>query len=73
MTQVSKHCGVTPQAIRDAIKAGKIQAWPVGESLLINRDQIPVFEKTRIRKMTQVGDGKFKLETLPARGRRKLQ
>lgn len=55
VAQVSKDCGVTPQAIRDAIKAGKIEAWPVGEYLLINRDQIPLFEKTRIRKMTQEG------------------
>lgn len=73
VAQVSKHCGVTPQAIRDAIKAGKIEAHLVGEYLLIHKDQIPLFEKTRIRKMTQVGDGKFKLEVLPDRGRRKAK
>lgn len=51
VAQVAEQCGVTPQAIRDAIKAGKIEAWPVGEYLLIYRDQIPLFEKTRIRKI----------------------
>lgn len=71
VAQVSKQCGVTPQAIRDAIKASKIEAHSVGEYLLIHKDQIPLFEKTRIRKMKQVGDGKYKLEVLPARGRRK--
>lgn len=71
VAQVSKHCGVTPQAIRDAIKARKIEAHSVGEYLLIHKDQIALFEKTRIRKMKQVGDGKYKLEVLPARGRRK--
>ena len=72
VAQVSKQCGVTPQAIRDAIKAGKIEAWPVGENLLIHKDQVPLFEKTRIRKIRQVGDGKFMIDTLPARGRRKI-
>lgn len=71
VAQVAEHCGVTPQAIRDAIKAGKIEAWPVGEYILIHKDQIPFFEKTRIRKMRQVGDGKFRMDYLPARGRRK--
>jgi excisionase family DNA binding protein len=71
VTQVAEQCGVTPQAIRDAIKAGKIEAWPVGENLLIHKDQVPLFEKTRIRKIRQVGEGKFKMDTLPARGRRK--
>ena len=66
VAQVAEQCGVTSQAIRDAIKAGKIEAWPVGENLLIHKDQVPLFEKTRIRKIRQVGDGK-----LPARGRRK--
>lgn len=71
VAQVAEQCGVTPQAIRDAIKAGKIEAWPVGENLLIHRDQIPLFEKTRIRKIRQVGDGKYKMDSLPDRGRRK--
>ena len=72
VAQVAQQCGVSPQAIRDAIKAEKIHAWPVGEYLLINRDQVPLFEKTRIRKIRQVGDGKFTIDTLPARGRRKV-
>ena len=71
VAQVAEQCGVTSQAIRDAIKAGKIEAWPVGENLLIHKDQVPLFEKTRIRKIRQVGDGKFKMDYLPARGRRK--
>ena len=71
VTQVAEQCGVTPQAIRDAIKVGKVEAWPVGKYLLIHKDQIPLFEKTRLRKMRQVGDGKFKVDYLPARGRRK--
>lgn len=71
VAQVAQQCGVSPQAIRDAIKAEKIRAWPVGEYLLIHRDQVPLFEKTRLRKMRQVGDGKFKVDYLPARGRRK--
>lgn len=71
VAQAAEQCNVTAQAIRDAIKAGKIEAWPVGEYLLIHKDQIPVFEKTRIRKMRQVADGKFKMDYLPARGRRK--
>ena len=72
VAQVAEQCGVTPQANRDAIKAGKIEAWPVGENLLIHKDQVPLFEKTRIRKIRQVGDGKFTIDTLPARGRRKI-
>ncbi len=71
VAQIAQQCGVSPQAIRDAIKAKKIKAWPVGEYLLINRDQVPLFEKTRLRKIRQVGDGKFKVDYLPARGRRK--
>ena len=71
VAQVAEQCGVTSQAIRDAIKAGKIEAWPVGENLLIHKDQVPLFEKTRIRKIRQVGDGKYKIDSLPARGRRK--
>ena len=71
VAQVAKHCGVTPQAIRDAIKAGKIEAWPVGEYLLINRDQVPLFEKTRVRKLRQVAEGRYRIDTLPARGRRR--
>ena len=71
VAQLAKQCGVTPQAIRDAIKAGKIEAWPVGEYLLIRKDQAALFEKTRLRKIRQVGDGKFKVDYLPARGRRK--
>jgi hypothetical protein len=66
VAQVAAQCSVTSQAIRDAIKAGKIEAWPVGEFLLINKDQISLFEKTRIRKMSQVSDGKYKMEYLPA-------
>ena len=73
VAQIADQCAVSPQAIRDAIKAGKIEAWPVGEYLLIHRDQIPLFEKTRIRKMRQVGDGKFKVDYLPARGRRRKE
>src|SRR3989338_5669476 len=72
VAQVAEQCGVTPQAIRDAIKAGKIEAWPVGENLLIHKDQVPLFEKTRIRKIRQDGDGKFTIAPLPARGRRKV-
>lgn len=71
VAQLAKECQVSPQAIRDAIKAGKIEAWPVGEYLLIHKDQAALFEKTRIRKLRQIGDGKFKLEVLPARGRRR--
>ena len=71
VAQVAEQCGVTSQAIRDAIKAGKIEAWPVGENLLIHKDQVPLFEKTRIRKIRQVGDGKYKIDSLPARGRHK--
>lgn len=72
VAQVAQQCGVSSQAIRDAIKAEKIKAWPVGEYLLINRDQVPLFEKTRLRKIRQVSDGKFKVDYLPARGRRKV-
>ncbi len=71
VAQVAEQCKVSPQAIRDAIKAGKIEAWPVGENLLIHKDQIPLFEKTRLRKIRQVGDGKYQMDYLPARGRRK--
>lgn len=73
VAQVSKHCGVTPQAIRDAIKAGKIEAHSVGEYLLIHKDQIPLFENTRVRKLRQVADGRYRIDTLPARGRRKAE
>ncbi len=72
VAQVSKQCGVTPQAIRDAIKAGKIEAHSVGEYLLIHQDQGPLFEKTRLRKIRQVGDGKYKMVSLPAHGHRKI-
>ena len=71
VAQIAKQCGVTPQAIRDAIKAGKIKAWPVGEYLLINKDQIPLFEKTRKREFHKVGEGQFRVVTSSARGRRK--
>lgn len=71
VAQVAEQCGVTSQAIRDAIKAKKIEAWPVGEYLLIHKDQVPLFEKTRLRKIRQIGDGKFRVDYLPARGRRK--
>ena len=73
VAQVAEQCGVTSQAIRDAIKAGKIEVWPVGENLLIHKDQVPLFEKTRIRKIRQVGDGKFTIDTLPARGHRRKE
>ena len=71
VAQVAEQCGVTPQAIRDAIKAKKIEAWPIGDYLLIHNDQIPLFEKTRKREFRQVGEGQYKVGYLPARGRRK--
>jgi predicted transcriptional regulator len=71
VAQVAEQCGVTPQAIRDAIKAKKIEAWPVGDYLLIHNGQIPLFEKTRKREFRQVGEGRYKVGYLPARGRRK--
>ena len=71
VAQVAEQCKVSPQAIRGAIKAGTIEAWPFCENLLIHKDQIPLFEKTRLRKIRQVGDGKYQMDYLPARGRRK--
>ena len=71
IAQVANQCGVTAQAIRDAIKAKKIEAWPVGDYLLVNIDQIPLFEKTRKREFRQIGDGQFRVVTSPVRGRRK--
>lgn len=71
VAQVAEQCKVTSQAIRDAIKAGKIEAWPVGESILIHKDQIPLFEKTRQRKFHQVAEGRYRVDYSPARGRRK--
>ena len=71
VAQVAKQCGVTAQAIRDAIKAKKIEAWPVGDYLLFHVDQIPLFEKTRKREFRQIGDGQYRVVTSPARGRRK--
>ena len=71
VAQVAKQCGVTAQAIRDAIKAKKIEAWPVGDYLLVHIDQIPLFEKTRKREFRQIGDGRYRVVASPARGRRK--
>ena len=71
VAQVAEQCKVTPQAIRDAVKTKKIEAWPVGEYLLIHKDQIPLFEKTRQRKFHQIGEGRYKVGYVPARGRRK--
>ncbi len=71
VAQVAEQCKVSPQAIRDAIKAKKIDAWPVGEYLLIHKDQIPLFEKTRQRKFHQVAEGRYRVDYLPTRGRRK--
>ena len=71
VAQVAEQCKVTSQAIRDAIKAKKIEAWPVGESILIHKDQIPLFEKTRQRKFHQVAEGRYRVDYSPARGRRK--
>ena len=71
VAQVAEKCDVTPQAIRDAIKAKKIEAWPVGDYLLIHIDQIPLFEKTRKREFQRIGEGQFRVVTSPARGRRK--
>lgn len=70
--QFAKECGVSPQAIRDAIKANKIEAWPVadGEFFLIHRDQVTIFEKTRKRKVSVVSPGRYHFESQPARGRR---
>ena len=70
VSQFAKQCNVTPQAIRDAIKVGKIEAWPVGESTLIHKSQIPLFEKTRKVKWEQVDEGRFKRELVPALGRK---
>ena len=72
VAQVAEQCDVTPQAIRDAIKAKKIEAWPVGDYHLIHIDQIPLFEKTRKREFRQVGEGQYRVDYLPARGRRKI-
>lgn len=72
VAQVAQQCRVTSQAVRDAVKAGKIEAWSVGEYLLIHKDQIPLFEKTRQRKFHQVANGQYRVEYLPARGRRKV-
>ena len=71
VAQVAKQCRVTPQAIRDAIKAKKIEAWPVGHHLLSNIDQISLFEKTRKREFRQIGEGKYRVGYAPVRGRRK--
>lgn len=71
VAQIAAQCNVTAQAIRDAIKVGKIQAWPVGEYILIHKDQVPLFERTRLRKIRHVGGGKYRIERLPARGRPK--
>lgn len=71
VAQVAEQCKVSPQAIRDAIKAGKIEAHSVGEYLLIHKDQIPLFEKTRQRKLHQVAEGRYRVDYLPTRGRRK--
>lgn len=71
VAQIAEQCGVTPQAIRDAIKAKKIEAWPVGDYLLIHNDQIPLFEKTRKREFRKVGEGRYKVGYLPVRGRRR--
>ena len=71
VAQVAEKCNVTSQAIRDAIKAKKIEAWPVGDYLFINIDQIPLFEKTRKREFSRVGEGQYRVSYLPARGRRK--
>ena len=72
VAQVAEQCGVSPQAIRDAIKAKKIEACPVGEYILIHKDQIPLFEKTRKREFRQVSEGRYRVGYLPARGRRKV-
>ncbi len=72
VAQIAEQCGVTPQAIRDAIKAKKIEAWPVGDYLLIHADQIPLFEKTRKREFQRVGEGQYRVVTSPARGRHKI-
>ena len=71
VAQVAEQCAVSSQAIRDAIKAKKIEAWPVGEYILIHKDQIPLFEKTRKREFRQVSDGQFRVGYSPARGRRR--
>ena len=70
VAQVASQCNVSSQAIRDAIKAEKIEAWPVGEYTLIHKDQIPVFEETRKVKWDQISEGHFKKELVPARGRK---
>lgn len=54
VAQVARQCTVSSQAIRDAIKARKIEAWPLGEYTLIHKDQIPIFKKTRNVKWEQV-------------------
>ena len=68
VSQFASQCNVTPQAIRDAIKAGKIEAWPVGESTLIHKSQIFLFEKTRKVKWEAVSQGHYKKGLVPARG-----
>ena len=70
VSQVASQCNVTPQTIRDAIKAGKIEAWPVGEATLIHKSQIPLFENTRKVKWEAVSEGHFKRELVPAHGRK---
>ena len=70
VSQVAKQCDVSAQAIRDAIKAKKIEAWDVGEYTLIHKDQMPLFEKTRKVKWEQIAEGHFKVERVPARGRK---
>ncbi len=71
VAQIAEQCHVTSQAIRDAIKAQKIEAWPVGKYILIHKDQISLFEKTRKREFRQVGEGQYWVGYSPARGRRK--
>ena len=72
VAQVAGQCGVSSQAIRDAIKARKIEAWPVGEYILIHKDQIPLFEKTRKREFRQISEGRYRVGYSPARGRHKI-
>lgn len=70
VTQVATQCNVTSQAIRDAIKAGKIEAWSVGEYMLIHKSEIPLFWKTRKVKWEAVSEGHFKRELVPTHGRK---
>lgn len=70
VSQFAKLCKVSGQAIRDAIKAGKIEAWDVGEYTLIHKNQISIFEKTRKVKWEQISEGHFKRDLVPDRGRK---